>query len=89
MKQIRSDELWGNYSIAGESAGVICRRTPHFDEQSSACLREKLRKRNCSQNLKKQKLPTSKLQKQACNSAAARETGGVTDYFETDKRVVF
>ena len=35
-----------------------------------------------------QKPPTSKLQKHAYNSAAARETGGVTSCFETYKRVV-
>ena len=72
MKQIRSDELWGNYSIAGESAGVICRRTPHFDEQSSACLRENLRKENWSQNRIIAKAPTSKIENSASFGGGAR-----------------
>ena len=88
MKQIRSDELWGNYSIAGESAGVICRRTPHFDEQSSACMREKLRKKNWSQNRIIAKVQASKFQKQACNSVAASETVGVTSSLQLNKTVV-
>jgi len=75
-------------SFAGESAGVICRRTPHFDEQSSACMREKLRKEDWSQNVKMQKLPTSKFQKQAYNSAAAMELAGVTSRFQLNKTIV-
>ena len=68
--------------------GVICRRTPHFVEQSSACLRENLRKKNWSQNVKKPKLPTSKFKKCACNSACARLSDGVTGCFQLNKRVV-
>ena len=60
----------------------------HFDEQSSACLREKLRIEKWCQNVKSQKSATSIFQKCACNSAAARKTNGVTSCFGTDKRVV-
>ena len=74
--------------VCRKKHGVICRRTPHFDEQSSPCLREKLQKENWRQNVKQQKSVTSKFQKCACNSASARKINGVTGCFEMYKTVV-
>jgi len=64
--------------VCRKKHGVICRRTAHFDEQSSACLRENLRKENWSQNVKKLKLPTSKIENIACFGVGAKLFDGVT-----------
>lgn len=84
LRQGKLSSILYHSELCRKKCGVICRRTPHFVERSSACLREKLRKEDWSQNVKMQNLPMSKLQKQACNSAAAWETNGVTDFFQVN-----